>query len=336
MSRREDFTDTALGLVSAQSFPAIVGIADHMLKSSDVTLVGYEKIGSGHCTAIVRGSVADVRLAVQEGAERAQQFGQQLSTLVVPRPMPNLEVVLPIGNRLAQLATGRGHSKLSNQAVGLLETRGFPAMVGAADAMMKAADVVLAAYETIGAGLCTAIVRGSVANVAMALDAGMVEAERIGELHAVMLVPRPLDDLDQTLPLASCWIEEVQPLRIPLTVKETEKELVALPELVQETKPLATPLEQNRLQPTPVTQEFDPIAANPVPLEKQIERREVEIMQDVENEPTLLQLEVEAPTLETIATSDLDPASSEVAPGESLMKSTKVRPKHPRHRFRHK
>lgn len=245
MNRREDFTDTALGLVSAQSFPAIVGIADHMLKSSGVTLVGYEKIGSGHCTAIVRGGVADVRLAVQEGAERAEQFGQVLSTLVIPRPMPNLEAVLPIGNRLAQLATGRGHSRLSNQAVGLLETRGFPAMVGAADAMLKAADVVLAAYETIGAGLCTAIVRGSVANVAVALDVGMVEAERIGELHAVMLVPRPLDDLDQTLPLASCWIEELQPLRLPIAIKETEREFVALPELQQELKQLPAPQQES-------------------------------------------------------------------------------------------
>ncbi|UBF23930.1 BMC domain-containing protein [Kovacikia minuta CCNUW1] len=252
MSRREDFTDTALGLVSAQSFPAIVGIADHMLKSSGVTLVGYEKIGSGHCTAIVRGGVADVRLAVQEGAERAQQFGQTLSTLVVARPMPNLEAVLPIGNRLAQLATGRGHSKLSNQAVGLLETRGFPAMVGAADAMMKAADVVLAAYETIGAGLCTAIIRGSVANVAVALDVGMVEAERIGELHAVMLVPRPLEDLDQTLPLASCWIEELQPLRLPVTMKETEQELVTLPERIPERQPLALPELVNEKQPEKV------------------------------------------------------------------------------------
>lgn len=257
MSRREDFTDTALGLVSAQSFPAIVGIADHMLKSSGVTLVGYEKIGSGHCTAIVRGGVADVRLAVQEGAERAQQFGQELSTLVVPRPMPNLEAVLPIGNRLAQLATGRGHSKLSNQAVGLLETRGFPAMVGAADAMMKAADVVLAAYETIGAGLCTAIIRGSVANVAVALDVGMVEAERIGELHAVMLVPRPLEDLDQTLPLASCWIEELQPLKIPIAVKETEKQLIALPELKQQQKTLA-------MAEQPAMPEVEPLTVEPV------------------------------------------------------------------------
>lgn len=287
MSRRQDFTDTALGLVSAQSFPAIVGIADHMLKSSGVTLVGYEKIGSGHCTAIVRGGVADVRLAVQEGAERAEQFGQKLSTLVVPRPLPNLEAVLPIGNRLVQLAGERGHSRLSNQAVGLLETRGFPAMVGAADAMLKAADVVLAAYETIGAGLCTAIIRGSVANVAVALDVGMVEAERIGELHAVMLVPRPLDDLDQTLPLASCWIEEVQPLRLPLTVKETEKELVALPDLTQQQQPLAisaAPGEQE-----PLHFEVAPPEQVPVPVPVEQPREELKLTTAPANQPGLSQ-----------------------------------------------
>jgi carbon dioxide concentrating mechanism protein CcmO len=233
MSRKENFTDMALGLVSAQSFPAIVGIADHMLKSAGVALVGYEKIGSGNCTAIVRGGTSEVRLAVQEGAERAEQFGQVPHTLVIPRPLPNLEAVLPIGHRLAQLATGRGHSILSNQAVGLLETRGFPAMVAAADAMLKSADVVLAAYETIGSGLCTAIIRGSVSNVAVALDAGMIEAERIGELHSIMLVPRPLEDLDQSLPLASCWIEKPEPLPMlmPLPVRQEERELVELQEI---------------------------------------------------------------------------------------------------------
>ncbi|NJP09369.1 MAG: BMC domain-containing protein [Leptolyngbyaceae cyanobacterium RU_5_1] len=314
MGQRDDFTDMALGLVSAQSFPAIVGIADHMLKSSGVTLVGYEKIGSGHCTAIVRGSIADVRLAVQEGAERAEQFGQTLATLVVPRPMPNLEVVLPIGNRLAQLATGRGHSKLSNQAVGLLETRGFPAMVGAADAMLKSADVVLAAYETIGAGLCTAIVRGSVANVAMALDVGMAEAERIGELHAVMLVPRPLDDLDQTLPLASCWIEELQPLRIPLSVKETQKDVVALPELKQEIKELTAPANDRSLpESSQPEQELLPLNdKKPLkqPLEQSLEQPVVE--------PVPLPVEIDSAS---------DAPQSTISPAE---------PKHPKQRPKHK
>lgn len=236
----ENFRDKALGLVSTRSFPAIVGTADAMLKASGVTLVGYEKIGSGHCTAIVRGGIADVRLAVEVGARTATDLGQLISSSVIARPLPNLEVVLPIGSRLAQLTQRERDSRLSNQAIGLLETRGFPAMVGAADAMLKAADVQLSAHETVGAGLCTAIIRGSVTNVAVALEAGMYEAERIGELNAVMVIPRPLDDLQQTLPIASCWIEQLQPLRIPIAVKEAEKEkelveleLVELPDLKQ-------------------------------------------------------------------------------------------------------
>jgi carbon dioxide concentrating mechanism protein CcmO len=234
-SQTRNFRDTSLGMVSTRSFPAIVGTADMMLKSAGVTLVGFEKIGGGYCTAIVRGAIADVRLAVESGAQVAEQMGQFISSLVIPRPQANLEVILPIGSRLVDLAENSS-SRLSNQSMGLLETRGFPAMVGACDAMMKAADVVLAAYETTGDGLCTAIIRGSVANVAVAVDAGMREAERIGEFHSLMVIPRPLDDLEKTLPLASCWIEEKpqpQPLMLPVNVKEEEKQLVELPDLTK-------------------------------------------------------------------------------------------------------
>ncbi|WP_413176066.1 BMC domain-containing protein [Anabaena azotica] len=232
--RRDNLKDTALGLVSTLSFPAIVGTADMMLKSAGVHLVGYEKIGSGHCTAIVRGGIADVRLAVEAGVQTAEQFGQLVSSLVIPRPYPNLDIVLPI-NRLSQMIEEGSYSRLSNQAIGLVETRGFPAMVGACDAMLKAADVHLASYEKIGAGLCTAIIRGSVANVAVAVEAGMFEAERIGELNAVMVIPRPLDELEQTLPVANCWVEERQPLNIPLNIKDKIVDAVAveLPDLAK-------------------------------------------------------------------------------------------------------
>lgn len=101
--------------------------------------------------------------------------------------------------------------------------------------MLKAADVHLAAYEKIGAGLCTAIIRGSVANVAVAVEAGMFEAERIGELNAVMVIPRPLDEMELTLPLASCWIEERQALNLPVNIKEqvAEIEVLRLPDLTK-------------------------------------------------------------------------------------------------------
>ncbi|GAB4525142.1 MAG: BMC domain-containing protein [Pleurocapsa sp.] len=239
------FKDSALGLVSTTSFPAIVGTADMMLKSAEVTMVGYEKIGSGFCTAVVRGNIADVRLAVEEGAKTAEKFGQLVSKLVIARPMPNLEAIFPIGSHLVELAQKRrGYSRLSNRSIGLLETRGFPAMVGAADAMLKSADVQLASYEKIGDGLCTAIIRGSVANVAVAIDAGMHEAERIGELHAVMIIPRLLEDLEHTLPVATYWMDEQEPLPVLLSnkVKEKEKQLVELPQA--ESKPMSVPLKK--------------------------------------------------------------------------------------------
>lgn len=238
-------SDSALGLISTTSFPAIVGTADMMLKSAQVILVGYEKIGSGHCTAVVRGKIADVRLAVEEGAKTAQQFGQLVSKSVIARPMPNLEAVFPIGSHLVEIAQQQqGYSRLSNRSIGLLETRGFPAMVGAADAMLKSADVQLASYEIIGDGLCTAIVRGSVANVAVAIDAGMHEAERIGELHAVMIIPRLLEDLEHTLPVASYWLDRPEPLPMLMPNTIQEKDLIALPELEQAAITIAQPIEE--------------------------------------------------------------------------------------------
>jgi carbon dioxide concentrating mechanism protein CcmO len=227
------YEGTALGLISTRSFPAIVATADTMLKTSGVKLIGYEKIGSGHCTAVVRGGIADIRLAIREGIQTAEQSGHYISSSVIPRPLPNLEVVLPISSRLGEWLEQKHPARNSNQAIGLLETVGFPAMVGAVDMMLKSADVQFTAYETIGSGLCTAIIRGSVANVAVAVEAGMYEAERIGDLNAVMVIPRPLADLEETLPVAKCDLIKPQPLQIPLNLKETEKEVVELPELVE-------------------------------------------------------------------------------------------------------
>lgn len=246
-SRQDNLTGLALGLVSVNSYPAIVGTADMMLKSAAVRLVGFEKVGGGYCTAVIRGRIADVRLAVASGAETAKEFGQDVTTSVIPRPLANMEDILPISKRLTQYATGsRNH--LKGQAVGLLETFGFPALVGAADAMLKTAEVHLAGYETIGSGLCTAIVRGNVADVAVAIEAGMYEAERIGDFHSLMVVPRPLDDMEDILPVAACWVEQPQPVRLPLDLKEREKVRtpLVLSELQPEYAELAAPNDPHR------------------------------------------------------------------------------------------
>ena len=86
-------------------------------------------------------------------------------------------------------------------ALGMIETKGFVAMVEAADAMVKAAKVELVGYEKIGGGVVTAIVRGDVAAVKAATEAGQRAAERVGELVSVHVIPRPHINVDLTLPL---------------------------------------------------------------------------------------------------------------------------------------
>jgi ethanolamine utilization protein EutM len=85
--------------------------------------------------------------------------------------------------------------------LGMIETKGFTAMVEAADAMVKAARVELVGYERIGGGYVTAIVRGDVAAVKAATDAGARAAERVGEMVSVHVIPRPHVNIDDVLPL---------------------------------------------------------------------------------------------------------------------------------------
>jgi microcompartment protein CcmL/EutN len=87
------------------------------------------------------------------------------------------------------------------EALGMIETRGFAAMVEASDAMVKAAKVELVSYEKIGGGYCTAIVRGDVAAVKAAVEAGVRGAEKVGEVVSVHVIPRPHANIDMILPL---------------------------------------------------------------------------------------------------------------------------------------
>lgn len=87
----------ALGLIETRGFVAMVEASDAMVKAAKVTLVGYEKIGGGYNTAIVRGDVAAVKAATEAGGAAASKVGELVSVHVIPRPHANLEDVLPIG-----------------------------------------------------------------------------------------------------------------------------------------------------------------------------------------------------------------------------------------------
>ena len=88
----------------------------------------------------------------------------------------------------------------TSDALGMIETKGFAAMVEASDAMVKAAKVELIGFEKIGGGYVTVMVRGDVGAVKAATDAGAAAAKRVGELASVHVIPRPHSDVEMILP----------------------------------------------------------------------------------------------------------------------------------------
>jgi ethanolamine utilization protein EutM len=86
------------------------------------------------------------------------------------------------------------------EALGMIETKGFIALVEATDAMLKAANVQFLCWDKVGSGLVSAFVTGDVAAVKAATDAGANAAGRIGEVVSVQVIPRPHEDLGIVLP----------------------------------------------------------------------------------------------------------------------------------------
>ncbi len=86
-----------------------------------------------------------------------------------------------------------------SEALGLVETKGFVGMIEATDAMAKSAKVRMLGYERIGSGLVTTLCRGEVGAVRAAVEAGAAAAQRVGELVAVHVIPRPHGDLEKYL-----------------------------------------------------------------------------------------------------------------------------------------
>jgi microcompartment protein CcmL/EutN len=85
-------------------------------------------------------------------------------------------------------------------ALGMVETKGLVGAIEAADAMVKAANVVLIGSEYVGGGYVTVMVRGDVGAVKAATDAGAAAARRVGELASVHVIPRPHEEVEMILP----------------------------------------------------------------------------------------------------------------------------------------
>ena len=113
-----DTMGEALGMIETKGLVAMIEAADAMVKAAKVTLVGWEKIGAGYVTAIVRGDVAAVKAATDAGAAAARRVGELVSVHVIPRPHANLEDALPIGKATHAESLARRASPRAGRTLG--------------------------------------------------------------------------------------------------------------------------------------------------------------------------------------------------------------------------
>src|SRR6185437_10978305 len=100
----------ALGMIETKGFVGLVEASDAMVKAARVELVGYERIGGGYVTAVVRGDVAAVKAAIEAGARAAEKVGELVSVHVIPRPHANVDAVLPLGRSESASTSSNGAS----------------------------------------------------------------------------------------------------------------------------------------------------------------------------------------------------------------------------------
>ena len=179
----------AIGMVETVGLIGVIEAGDAMSKAANVALLGWDRVGSGLVSVFCEGDVAAVKSAVDAGAQSAARVSEVHSVHVIPRPHAELDAVLP------ERRPEGGEAGAKVQALGLIETRGAIGVIEAGDAMSKAAAVEVVRIQEIGGGYLTALVSGDVGSVKSAVSAGAEAAERVGELVAQHVIPRPADDV---------------------------------------------------------------------------------------------------------------------------------------------
>ena len=113
---------------------------------------------------------------------------------------PVLDEAVKASEEIKPVKVIKEEKKMSQEALGMIETRGLVAAIEAADAMVKAANVQLIGTEKIGSGLVSVMVRGDVGAVKSAVEAGGAAASSLGEIIATHVIPRPHGDVEKILP----------------------------------------------------------------------------------------------------------------------------------------
>ena len=174
--------EAALGLLETRGFTPLVQGTDALVKAAPVNLAGWATIGGALSHVVVRGDVASVQAALAAGQRAAEDAGDHIATLVIPRPAEGIGLLLP---------PSLDAEPVDVDALGLLETTGYAGAVGGSDAMVKTANVALVRLTIASGGRTVAMVKGSIDSVQASVAAGAAAAREAGELNCERVISRP-------------------------------------------------------------------------------------------------------------------------------------------------
>ncbi len=203
----------ALGFAEIPFFSIMAVVADRTVKAAQVKILGIEATGNESLLLRLEGDIAAVESALEVAERSAEQMGVKAIVRLLSRPEQALDGLIHFPNTLNPLFGGRDqflptdyprkkdqHMNTEHEALGIIETQGLTAVLEATDTMLKVANVTLVGKEKIGAAYVTVIVRGDVASVNAAVDAGKKAVGNLGKLIAAHVIARPHDDLAALLP----------------------------------------------------------------------------------------------------------------------------------------
>jgi len=204
----------SLGFIEAPFLSISAMLAQEAANAANVRILGFEATGNENLLIRLAGDVSQVRAALNAAEALAPKLGVDfITTGTIPRPASGFDPMIHFPNANNPLYGGRDQflptdypttsnssKNMKPQAIGILETQGLTAILEATDAMLKAADVKLVGKEKIGAAYVTVIVRGDVAAVTAAIQAGQAAVGSLGKVIAAHVIARPNDELSSLLP----------------------------------------------------------------------------------------------------------------------------------------
>jgi carbon dioxide concentrating mechanism protein CcmO len=211
-SPKSSTLSTAFGILEVTGFtPAMVAL-DAMEKAADIRVVQIELNDFNGTVVKVQGQLGAVEASVDAGAEAARAMGSKPITTVLAHPSPDALAKALINPQeksallnqsvILEAADTKGAKMADNipYALGFIETQGFTAVFEAIDSACKAANVEILAKEKLGGGYITVVVKGDVAAVKAAVDAGKTKVEGLGKLIAAHVIARPSSNVLSLLP----------------------------------------------------------------------------------------------------------------------------------------